>query len=83
MLHNHFLNCEFSFKPRNGHPFARIAVAQTTEETVDKETKTAGGTRGFSLKAGGVSRYYIRAEHGAGALKQLRQEISIQGSEIT
>ena len=55
---------------------------QTTEETVNKDTHTAGGTRGFSLKAGAVSRYYLTAEHRAGALRQLRK-ISVQGSVIT
>ena len=68
---------------RNEHPFARIAVVQTTEETVNKDTQTAGGTRGFSLKSGAVSRYYLTAEHRAEALRQLRQEISVQGSVIT
>ena len=48
-----------------------------------KDTQTAGGTRGFSLKPGAVSRYYLTAEHRAGALRQLRQEISIQGNVIT
>ena len=56
---------------------------QTTEETVKKDTQTAGGTRGFSLKPGVVSRYYLTAEHRAGALRQRRQGISIQGSVIT
>ena len=47
------------------------------------DTQTAGGTRGFSLKPGAVSRYYLTAEHHAGALRQLRQDISVQGSVIT
>ena len=45
--------------------------------------KTTGGTRGFSLKPGAVSRYYLTAEHRAGSLRQLRKEISIQGSLIS
>ena len=65
------------------HPFAIIAVDQTTEEKVNKDTQTAGGIRGFSLKPGAVSRYYLTAHHRAGALRQLRQEISVQGSVIT
>ena len=60
----------------------RTSIRQN-EETVKKDTQTAGGTRGFSLKSGAVSCYYLTAEHRAGALKQLRQEISIQGSVIT
>ena len=83
VLHDHFLNGGFSVQLRNEHPFARIAVDQTTEETVNKDTQTAGGTRGFSLKPGAVSRYYLTAEHRAGALRQLRQDISVQSSVIT
>ena len=82
-LHDHFLNGGFSVQLRNEHPFTRIAVDKTTEETVNKDTQTAGGTRGFSLKPGAVSRYYLTAEHRAGALRQLRQEISVEGSVIT
>ena len=82
-MHDHFLNDGFSVQLRNVHPFARIAVDQTTEETVNKDTQTAGGTRGFSLKSGAVSHYYLTAEHRAGALRQLRQEISVHGSVIT
>ena len=54
VLHDHFINGGFSVQLRNEHPFARIAVDQTTEERVNKDTQTAGGTRGFSLKPGAV-----------------------------
>ena len=83
VLHDHFLNGGFSVQLRNEHPFTRIAGDQTTEETVNKDTQTTGGTRGFSLNPGAVSRYYLTAEHRAGALRQLRQEISVEGSVIT
>ena len=83
VLHDHFPIGGFSVQLRNEHPFARIAVDHTTKETENKHTQTAGGTRGFSLKPGAVSRYYITAEHRAGALRQLWHEISIQGSVIT
>ncbi len=56
---------------------------QTTEETVNKDMPTAGVTRGFRLKPGTMPRYYLTAEHRAGALRQLRQEISVQGNVIT
>ena len=83
VLHDHSLNGGFSVQLRNEHPFARIAVDSTTDETVNKDTQTSGGTRRFSLKPGAVSRYYLAAGHRAGALRQLRQEISVQGSVIT
>ena len=65
---------------KQGNPFGRIPVDQTTEETVNKDTQTAGGTTGFSLKPGAVSRYYLTAEHRAAALRQLRETILIKNS---
>ncbi|KAG1651832.1 Peroxidasin [Nymphon striatum] len=82
-LHDDFLHGRFSVQLRNGNPFARIAVDQTTEETVNKDTQTARGTRDFSLKPGAVSRYYLTAGYRAGVLRQPRQEISTQGHGTT
>ena len=47
-LHAHSLRGGFSGQRKQGNSFGRIAVYQTTEETVNKDTQTAGGTRGFS-----------------------------------
>ena len=79
-LHAHFQIGGFSVQLRNTNPFAKIAVDQTTEETVNKDTQTSGGTRGFSLKPGTVARYYLTAEHRASALRELRHQISLQSS---
>ena len=54
VLHDHFLNGGSSVQLRNEHPFARIAVDQTTEESVNKDMQTTGETRGSSLKPGAV-----------------------------
>ena len=35
---------------------------QATEETVNKDTQTPGGTKGYSLKPSAVIRYYLTAE---------------------
>ena len=51
-LHAHFQIGGFSIQLRNTNPLAKIAVDQTTEETVNKDTHTSGGTRGFSLRQG-------------------------------
>lgn len=67
----------FSVQLRHANPFARIAVDQTTKETINKDTQIAEGTRGFSLKPGTVSRYYLTAEHRTAALRQLREQISV------
>ncbi|KAG1651429.1 hypothetical protein GQR58_027101 [Nymphon striatum] len=75
-LHTHFLNGGFSVQLRQANPFAKIAIDQTVEETVNKDTQTAGGTKGFSLKQSALTWYYLTAEHRAEALRQLRDLIS-------
>ena len=54
------------------NPFGRISVDQTIEETVNKDTQTEGGTKGFSLKAGAISRYYLTAKYRSVCLRNLR-----------
>ncbi|KAI8521965.1 hypothetical protein Bbelb_017190 [Branchiostoma belcheri] len=71
-----FMRGRFSVQlgPRN--PFGRIPVDQTIEETVNKDTQTAGGTKGFSLNHSAISKYYLTAEHRSFYLKQLRDMTS-------
>jgi hypothetical protein len=77
-LHNHFLNGGFSVQLGESNSFGRIPVDQTLEETVNRDTQTSGGTKGFSLKPGAVSRYYLTAEYRAEALRRLRHLIAMQ-----
>lgn len=53
----------FSVQLGSANPFGHIPVDQAIEETVNKDTQTAGGTKGFSLKSGVVTRYYLTAEY--------------------
>ena len=62
------------------NPFGRVPVDQTCEETVNKNTQTSGGTKGFSLKAGAVSKYYIVAEYRSIFLKQLKDMLDLSKS---
>lgn len=55
--------------------FGRIPVDQTLEETVNKDTQTPGGTKGFSLKPGAVQRYYLTAEFRTLFLRNLREMV--------
>ena len=55
---------------------------QTLEETINKDTQTPGGTRGFSLNKGAVARYYLTAEYRTAALRTLRDLISSHGDGI-
>ncbi len=75
-LYEHFERGGFTVQRSDTNQFGRIAVDQTTEETVNKDTQTAGGTRGFSLKPGTVSRYYLTAEYRASALRQMREHVA-------
>ena len=57
------------------NPFGKIPVDQACEETVNRDTQTAGGTKGFSLKSKAVSKYYLVAEY--------RTEASSSGTSKT
>ena len=48
---------------------------QTIEETINKDTQTAGGTRGFSLNPGALQRYYMTAEFRAMFLREMREMV--------
>ena len=71
----------FSVEIGDQNPFGRVPVDQTCKETVNKDTQTAGGTKGFSLKAGAVSKYYIVCEfRSIFFLKQLRDTLNLSKS---
>lgn len=82
-IHSYLSNGGFSVQLGPQNPFGKIPVDQTIEETVNKDTQTAGGTKGFSLKAGTVSRYYITAEYRSAFLRYLRQMLSLDDSGIS
>ena len=71
-IHAHFVEGGFSVQLGRSNPFGKIPVDQTIEETVNKDTQTAGGTKGFSLKTGEVARYYLTSENRSQYLRQLR-----------
>ena len=68
----------FSVQLGRRNPFGRIPVDQAIEETVNKDTQTPGGTKGFSLKPAALSRCYLTAEHRSTCLKQLRDLTDIK-----
>ena len=70
----------FSVQFGDQNPFGRVPVDQICDETVNKDTQTAGGTKGFSLKAGAVSKYYIVSEFRSIFLKQLRDMLNLSKS---
>ena len=77
-------SCREAFRYRLVHqtPFGKIPCDQTIEETINKDTQIAGGTKGFSLKSGAVQKYYLNAEHRSIFLRQLREMVSLGGSRL-
>ena len=61
-----------------GSPFARIPVDQTTEVTVNKDTKTSRGVIKFSLKTRAVNRFYMTAEYRCSFLAHLRNMVQVK-----
>ena len=82
-VHAEFMQGGFSVQLGSNIPFGRIPVDQTIEETVNKDTHTPGGTKGFSLKPGAVSRHYLTAEYWAVYLRTLRDMIGQGRSKLS
>jgi len=80
-VHSQFMEGKFSVQLGTTNPFARILVYQTLEETVNKDTQTPGGTKGFSLKPGAVSRYYLMSEYRSSYLRQVRLMIGRENTQ--
>ena len=55
---------------------------QTIEETINKETQTPGGTRGFSTKKGAVAKYYLSADYRASCIRYLRQMAYVETNSM-
>ena len=54
-----FRQGRFSVQLWTSNPFAKIPADQAIEETINRDTQTSGGTKGFSLKPTAVSKYYL------------------------
>ena len=70
-VHQQFMQGGFSVQLGSQNLFGRIPVDQTIEETANRDTQTAGGTKGFSLKRVAVERYYLTSEYRSTYLMQL------------
>ncbi len=79
-VHSQFMNARWLLSGTRT-PFGRIPVDQTIEVTVNKDTQTPGGTKGFSLKPGAVSQYYLTSEYNSSYLRQLRNMLGRDSSQ--
>ena len=77
--YRHLRNGAFSVQLNEDNKSASIPVGQTVEETVNKDTQTAGGTKSFSVKPSAVSRYYLTAEYRIISLQELRCLLNLPG----
>ena len=77
-LEENLCNSGFSTQLSNTNPFGKIPMDQTIEETINKDTDTARGTKGFSLKARAVAKSYITSEYRSPCITMMRQMAEIQ-----
>ena len=82
-VHAEFMKGMFSVQLGDTNTFGRIPVDQTIEVTINKDTQTSGGTKGFSLKAGTIARHYLTSEYRSQYLRQLREMIRSQYSKFS
>ena len=77
-VYQHFMQGGISVQIGSSNPFGKIPC----DQTINKDTQTAGGTKGFSLKSGAVKKYYLNAEHRRLFLRQLREMVGLGGSRL-
>ena len=75
-LHDYLMDGGFSTQIGGENPFGCIPMDQTIEETINKDTQTPGGTRGFSMNKGAVAKHYITADYRASCVRQLRDFVN-------
>ncbi|KXJ15853.1 hypothetical protein AC249_AIPGENE21951 [Exaiptasia diaphana] len=73
----YFRSGGFSVQIGSNNPFGCVPVDQTCDETVNKDTQTPGGTKGFSLKPNAVSKYYLIAEYRSIFMRQFKEMINL------
>ena len=72
----------FSVQVGESNPFGKVPVDQACEETVNEDTQTAGGTKGFSLKARAVSKYYLVTEYRSIFLRLMKDMLDLNKSNF-
>ena len=78
-VYSNFMNERFSVQLAGESPFGHIPVDQTTEVTVNKDTKSSGGITKYSLKTGAVTRFYMTAEYRCSFVAHLRDMVQVKG----
>ena len=72
----------FSVQLSSTNPFGRIPVDQCVETTINRDTQTQGGTKGFSLKPSALNRYNLIAEYRSAYLRIFRETLDLHEVEL-
>ena len=75
-VQQHFSDGAFAARLTNTNCFSRSETDKVIEMPINKDTKTPGGTTGFSTKIGAVNRWEITASYRANIRKCLHQHLS-------
>ena len=73
--HANLINGGFSCQIGSKNTFGRIPIDQTIKETINKDTQTGGGTKGFSTKTNAVTKYYITTIDLVNYVRQFRRKL--------
>ena len=72
----------FAVQISESNTFGHIPVHQTAEETINKDTKSPGGTCCFSLNPGAVRRYYLTSEYRSAYIGMLHEMVQVNKSDL-
>ncbi|XP_030848031.1 uncharacterized protein LOC115918836 [Strongylocentrotus purpuratus] len=61
-IYNELMKGHFGVQRQDSHGFAQVACDMTIEQTVNRDTKTSGGVKGFSNNQGATNRW-VRGHH--------------------
>jgi hypothetical protein len=74
-INEYLENGDFSIQIGTQNRFGKIPMDQAIEETINKDTQTAGDTKGFRTRSGAVVRYYLTADYRSACMHQLREMV--------
>ena len=81
-VQEYFSSGGFSIQHGATNSFGRISADQTIEETINKDTQKEGGTKGFSLKTGAISKFYLTAAYPSSYLYKVKDMLDLNQLEF-
>ena len=76
-IYKEFMNGNFVAQLSEANPFGKIEPDKCIEMTVNRDTKTAGGTTGFSRSNDAVNRWTLNGPYRAGMKRSLHEFLSM------